>query len=57
MVRQGDSFAISDAVGFPAKKLNWFIHNDHAQPRRVVDPLARLAPLALVLAPEVQLAW
>lgn len=38
MVRQGDSFALSDAVGFPARKPNdWLIQ---AEPKRVRDPFA-----------------
>lgn len=39
MVRQGDSFAISDLNGFPARKPqnDWFIR---AEPRRVRDPFA-----------------
>ena len=24
MLKQGDSWAFSDAVGFPARKLNWY---------------------------------
>lgn len=47
MVRQGDSFALSDAVGFPARPLNLFIMD---APRRKFAPF-KLAPL------EVALAW
>lgn len=50
MLSQGDSFALSDVVGFPAKPLNWFIHNDRP---------ARVRPLDLfaLTRPEVSLSW
>lgn len=37
MARQGDSFALSDAVGFPSRKLDWLIRAAPARPR---DPFA-----------------
>lgn len=52
MVRQGDSFAISELNGFPARKLNWLIR---AEPRRERDLLTRL--LTRPLNAEVSLAW
>jgi hypothetical protein len=46
MVRQGDSFALSDVVGFPRRviPLNWDIR---AVPARPLDPFARRNELAL----------
>lgn len=52
MARQGDTFALSDAVGFPARKipLNWLIQ---ARPVRVRDLFARFNdPI-----PEARLLW
>lgn len=43
MVKQGDSFALSDAVGFPARKLDLFILD---KPRKKIAPFL-----------EVALAW
>jgi hypothetical protein len=48
MVRQGDSFALSDAVGFPARKLDWIIR---AAPARERDPFAMFARPEFALAP------
>lgn len=49
MVRQGDSFALSDLQGFPARDLplDWFIH---ARPRRDRNPFA-------LDRAEVALSW
>lgn len=50
MVRQGDSFALSDVVGFPARKLDWFTRREGDR-----DPL-RLRP-ADPVADRLALAW
>lgn len=44
MLREGDSWAFSGAVGFPAKKLDWFVR---AVPARAPVDRAARAPLAL----------
>jgi hypothetical protein len=45
MVRQGDSFALSDVAGFPGRKIpDWFIRNRPARPR--FDPFAERFALA-----------
>lgn len=51
MVRQGDSFALSDMAGFPQRdpRPEWFIH---AQPRP-----ERVRPLNLFAHSEARLAW
>ena len=51
MVKQGDSFALSDAVGFPQRKLpdDWFIR---AVPRNRAQGVIARFPL-----PEVRLSW
>jgi hypothetical protein len=48
MVRQGDSFALADIVGFPARKIpiDWFIKAD-------VAPARKLLPLFAAFAPEL----
>lgn len=49
MVSQGDSFALADVAGFPARKLDWFVR---AEPKRNrLDLFAHNANL------EVLLSW
>lgn len=40
MLSQGDSFALSNAKGWPARKLDWFAHARPPQPSRHADPFA-----------------
>lgn len=44
MVAQGDSFALSDAVGFPARQLPWFTRAAPARPFDIARPVFALAP-------------
>jgi hypothetical protein len=52
MLRQGDSFALSDVAGFPSRRLDWLVHvrplngGRHATARRLDAPGAALFGLA-----------
>ena len=57
MVRQGDSFALADVAGFPARKLDWTVH---ARPQRLRPVPKRNAPddlFAHNFKLEVPLSW
>lgn len=56
MLRQGDSFALADVAGFPARRPDWFIRAPRARPD-VVASSGRPRLDLFALKSEVSLSW